>query len=143
MAYRLDNCRQPNSQLLGMPMSGTANQNAADTKVKVMHAPVGVTQVHKGLLHELAHEHHELVEPQAVDAEPLSPHGGKEHPKVPKGNLRIARPLRAPPAAQMRHLCALLSHPITVITSSESCGRISASRWASASCTADTQVSRH
>lgn len=69
-------------------------------------APVGIAQVHKGLLHELAHEHHELVKPQAVDAEPLSPHGGKEHPKVPGCNLRIERPLANDTAGcAMQHCC--------------------------------------
>jgi hypothetical protein len=39
-------------------------------------------QVGKELAHELADQHEELIKPQAVNAEPLSPHGVHEHGEV-------------------------------------------------------------
>lgn len=74
------------------PLHCTACGLSAQRQVETTSSPVGIPQVHKCLLHELAHKHHELVQPQAVDAEPLSPHGCKEHPKVPKCNLRFQTP---------------------------------------------------
>ncbi len=70
-------------------------------------SPVGLPEVDEGLLHHLAHKHHELVQPQAVDAEPLPPHGRKEHPEARQCHLEVrqctARRVSALRSAGMRN----------------------------------------
>lgn len=50
-------------------------------------APASILQVSVQLVQELARQHHELVQPQLVNAEPLPLHGPGEYPEVLQGTL--------------------------------------------------------
>lgn len=52
-------------------------------------APATLLQVDEELVQELAHEHHELVQAQLVDAKPLPLHRLGKHLEVQQRSLRI------------------------------------------------------
>ena len=50
-------------------------------------SPLLGLQVQKQGLNKLSDKHHELVQPQSVNAKPLPPHGAEENSEVKVGNL--------------------------------------------------------
>lgn len=51
--------------------------------------PVLRLKVLKESMRKLSHKHHELVQPQPVDAKPFPPHCVQEHREVQESSLQI------------------------------------------------------
>ena len=79
-------------------------------------------------MHELAHKHHELVQPQSVDSKPFSPHCVQKHREIEESCLQCSNQQLSMKERALGHARA------PRLTAGGSIGRISASRCANSAC---------